>query len=65
MIAEDIRVLFQDRWADPRLDQTGTRELVDERRGVVAGREGRERLIFPDGITQPRVQLLTARRLAI
>jgi hypothetical protein len=42
MIAEDVRVIFQDRWADPRIDQTGACELVDERRGVVLGREGRE-----------------------
>ena len=42
MIAEDVRLIFQDRWAHPRIDQTGACELVDERRGVVLGREGRE-----------------------
>jgi hypothetical protein len=42
MVAEDVRVLFEDGWTRPRLDQTGARELVDECRGVVVGREGRE-----------------------
>jgi hypothetical protein len=42
MIAEDVRVLFQDGWADPSLDKTGAREFVDQCRGVVLGREGRE-----------------------
>jgi hypothetical protein len=28
MIGENVRVLFQDGWTDPRLDQTGARELV-------------------------------------
>src|SRR5262249_52378269 len=27
MIAGDVRVIFQDRWADPRIDQTGACEL--------------------------------------
>jgi hypothetical protein len=30
MIAEDVRVLFQDRRCCPCLNQTGARELVDE-----------------------------------
>jgi hypothetical protein len=42
MIAEDVRLLFEDGRADPRLEQTRTYELVDERRRVVVGREGRE-----------------------
>jgi hypothetical protein len=41
MIAEDVRVLFQDGWADSGLDQTGAREFVEQCRGVVLGREGR------------------------
>jgi hypothetical protein len=39
MIAEDVRVLFQDGWADPGLDKTGAREFVDQCRSVVLGRE--------------------------
>jgi hypothetical protein len=42
MIAEDVRLLFQDGWADPSLDKTAAREFVDQCRGVVVGREGRE-----------------------
>ena len=37
VVAEDVRVLFEDGRTDPRLDQTGVRELVDECRGVVVG----------------------------
>jgi len=42
MIAEDVRVLFQDGWVDPSLNETGSCELVDECRGVIVGREGCE-----------------------
>jgi len=42
VVAEDVRVLFEDGRADPRLDQTGACELVDECLGIVLGREGRE-----------------------
>jgi hypothetical protein len=36
IIAEDVCVLFQHGWADPRLDQTGAREFVDQYRGVLS-----------------------------
>jgi hypothetical protein len=39
VVAEDAGVLFEDGRADPRLDQTRTCELVDERRGVIVGRK--------------------------
>ena len=43
VVAEDVGVLFEDGRADPRLDQTGARELVDECRGVIVGWVGRSR----------------------
>ena len=42
VIAENVRVLFQDGRSNPRLNETGSRELVDQCRGVVLEREGRE-----------------------
>ncbi len=42
VVAEDIRVLFQDCGTYPRLNEIGACELVDDRRGVVLGRGGRE-----------------------
>ena len=36
IIAEDVCVLFQHGWVDPRLDQTGAREFVDQYRGVLS-----------------------------
>ena len=36
MVAQNVRVLFQDGRADPRLDQTGAREFVDQYRGVLS-----------------------------
>ena len=38
VVAEDVRVLFEDGRTDPRLDQTGVRELVDECRCVAVSR---------------------------
>jgi hypothetical protein len=39
VIPEDVRVLLEDRRADPRFDQTCARELVDEGRGVIVGQK--------------------------
>jgi hypothetical protein len=36
MIAENVRVLFQDGGADPRLDQTGAREFVDQSEALLS-----------------------------
>ena len=66
VVAQDIRVLLEDRRTDPRLNQVGACEFKDERGRVVLAREGGElqnagskttRKVGPGASQSPRASL--------